>query len=229
MELFRLQIMNYLNKRYFVWLFVGVSAVVYVILLLIFPTPVENDLLFHLKLIPTIVTCDLVFLVIFVKYIWKWKIFYDWLIPFPNLNGTWKGHIISTWIDPITKKRPDPIPVILTIKQSLLTISCVMRTKEMESYSFVSGFVINQENQILRLVYSYDSIPNQTVKERSPQHFGTIVFNISNQNKRELTGEYWTGRKTTGTINLEYWKEDLIDKYPTELGDHPVSKIRSEE
>ena len=146
-----------------------------------------------------------------------------------NLNGTWKGFIKSTWVDPKTNNRPQPIPVILTIKQSFLSISCVMRTQEMESYSFISGFVINQDNQILRLVYSYDSIPKQTVKDRSPQHFGTVIFNITNDDDKELIGEYWTGRKTTGTINLKFWKKEQLDKYPDNLGEHPVSKIRDEE
>ena len=207
-------------------MFVEFSAVVYAILLLVYPSPDENARFHHFKLVSTIVTCDLVLLGLFVKFIWKWKIFYNWLVPFPNLNGTWKGYIVSTWIDPETGEKPDPIPVVLSIRQTFSNVSCVMRTKEMQSYSFVSGFVINEESQILRLVYSYDSIPNQNVKERSPQHFGTVVLNVLTQDKRELTGEYWTGRKTIGSINLEYWKEEVIDRYPEELGDHPVSKSR---
>ncbi|MFZ2897509.1 MAG: hypothetical protein WA004_02735 [Saprospiraceae bacterium] len=215
-----------INKKYFVWLFVGFSALIYGGLLLIFSSA-EKTILFHLKLIPYVVTADVIFLALFTKYIWRWKVLYDWLIPFPNLNGTWKGNIHSTWVDPLTNKRPDPIPVILTIKQSFLSISCVMRTEEMESYSFIGGFVINRENQVLRLVYSYDSIPKQTVKDRSPQHFGTILFNIQTNDKRCLSGEYWTGRKTTGTIDLEFWKKELLDRYPKDLGEHPVTKQRS--
>lgn len=220
--------MNYLNKKYYIWLLIGFSVFVYLIILYLFP--ITNKTLFnYLKPISIVVALDIIFVFIFSKYIWKWKLLYNWLVPFPNLNGTWRGFIKSTWVDPKTNKRPEPIPVILTIKQSLLSISCVMRTQEMESYSFISGFVINQDNQILRLVYSYDSIPKQTVKDRSPQHFGTMIFNITNDDERELIGEYWTGRKTTGTINLNFWKKEQLDKYQENLGEHPVSKIRDEE
>jgi hypothetical protein len=48
-----------------------------------------------------------------------------------------------------------------------------------------------------RLIYSYDSNPIQTVKERSPQHCGTMVFDIVEEKKKKLIGGYWTGRKTT--------------------------------
>ncbi|WP_338762022.1 hypothetical protein WAF17_16755 [Bernardetia sp. ABR2-2B] len=223
--------MKYLDRKYFIWLFVGVSAIIYVILLLIFPIESEQKtFIYYLKPLPMVVTGDLIFFFVFVEFMWKWKIFYDWLIPIPNIQGTWKGAIHSTWVDPKTNTTPNPIPVILTIKQTLLNTSCVMRTAEMESYSFTSGFVINKENQILRLFYSYDSIPKQTVKDRSPQHFGTMMFNISISAKgnKELTGEYWTGRKTTGVVNLKFWKKELINKYPEKLGKHPVSQIRNE-
>lgn len=228
MEVFRVLMMNYLNKKYYIWLLIGFSVLVYLIILQLFP--ITNKTLFnYLKHIPTVVTFDIIFACVFSKCFWKWKLLYNRIVPFPNLNGTWKGFLKSTWIDPKTRKRPTPIPVILTIKQSFLSISCVMRTREMESYSFICGFVINQDNQILRLVYLYDSIPKQTVKDRSPNHYGTMILNITNSYKRELIGEYWTGRKTTGTVKLEFWKKEHLDKYPEDLGEHPVSKIRNDE
>jgi len=220
--------MNYLNQKYYIWLIIGFSILVYVIMLFIFP--INNKILLnYLKPISIVVTIDTLFAYVFCKFIWKWKLFYNWLVPFPDINGTWKGFIKSTWIDPNTNKRPDPIPVILTIKQSFLSTSCVMRTKEMESFSFISGFRIDQDNQILQLVYSYNSIPKQTVKDRSPQHYGTMIFNITNNNGKGLIGEYWTDRKTTGTINLEFWKKERVDKYSESIGEHPVSEIREEE
>ena len=45
------------------------------------------------------------------------------------------------------------------------------------------------------------------MKERSPQHCGTMVFDIVEKPKLKLRGEYWTGRKTTGQIEMNYWKK----------------------
>lgn len=219
--------MKYLNKKIFIWLIIGFSVLCYLGYLLLFPIT-DKTLLNYLKPITAIVTLDTIGIFIFSKWIWKIKLLYAWLVPFPNLNGTWKGIIKSNWVDKKTGNKPDPIPVILTIKQSFTNISCVMRTGEMNSYSFISDFVIDKDNQILRLIYSYDSIPKQNIKDRSPQHYGTIAFDIINENdKIVLIGDYWTGRETTGTIELEFWKKKYLEKYPDELGKHPVSKIRN--
>jgi hypothetical protein len=179
-----------------------------------------------LKMVPKIVTIDMIIIAAFSSYLWKWKIFKGWLVPFPNLNGTWKGEIHSTWQDPVTGQRPDPIPTILTIKQSFFKVSCVMRTGEMTSHSCIADFILNKEDQVKRLCYTYDSNPISKVKERSPQHCGTTVLDIIENSTKKLRGHYWTGRKTTGDITLEFWNKEILDEYPTELGEHPVSKAR---
>ena len=97
----------------------------------------------------------------------------------------------------------------------------------MTSRSLVSNFVLDKQNQLERLIYTYDSNPIETVKERSPQHCGTMSFDISGEPKKNvLAGGYWTGRKTTGDIEMRFWKKKLIDHYPEEMGPHPVSEVR---
>ena len=46
---------------------------------------------------------------VFVLHAWKWRIFRNWLVPFPCLDGTWQGHLQTTWENPDTRKssRPD--------------------------------------------------------------------------------------------------------------------------
>lgn len=105
------------------------------------------DLNTIINILPKVVSLDLVFFGFFVGFLWKFPIFKNWLVPFPNLNGTWKGHIHTTWTDPETGERPRPIPTILTIKQSFLNISCVMRTAEMTSRSLTCSFILDKENQ----------------------------------------------------------------------------------
>ena len=179
-----------------------------------------------LKLVSQIVTIDMAIITFFATYLWKWKIFKGWLVPFPNLNGTWKGEIHSTWQDPSTGQRPLPIPTILTIKQSFFNVSCVMRTGEMTSYSFIADFILDKENQKKKISYSYESNPISKVKERSPQHYGTTILDIIENSNKKLKGHYWTDRKTTGDITVDFWKKATIDEYSPELGEHPVSKIR---
>ena len=218
--------MKYLNKKYYIWILIGFSGLFYLSYISLLPLPKESNVFDYLKPIPSVVGFDTIVTFIFSKWLWKYSLFYKWLVPFPNLNGTWKGYIKSNWIVPETKEKLEAIPTILTIKQSLLNISCVMRTEDMRSFSFISGFVIDSENQILKLVYTYDSIPGQTIKDRSPQHMGTMYFDvIKSEGKWELLGDYWTSRETTGRVELSFWKKERIEKYPKKLGEHPINKI----
>lgn len=217
--------MKNINLKYALFAIIGVSIVVFFGLTFVFKID-EITFIKTIKLLPKVVTIDLILIAIFSSFLWKLRIFKGWLVPFPNLNGTWKGTIQTTWVDPKTNERPAPIPAILTIKQSFFKISCVMRTGEMTSRSIISDFVLDKDNQMKRLIYSYDSNPIQTVKERSPQHCGTMVFDIVEEKKKKLIGEYWTWRKTTGNIEMAYWKKEKLEIYPNELGTHPVSEIR---
>lgn len=217
--------MRNLNLKNSLYLIVGLTIGLFFLLSKIHGIT-DYNLKNIIKLITQIVTINTLVIGFFVKFLWKFKIFKGWLVPFPDLNGTWKGFIHTTWVDPITNQRPDPIPAIVTIHQSFMHISCAMRTAEMNSISIVSDFHLDKENQIKKLYYSYDSNPLQTVKERSPQHCGTMAFNIIEKPKLKLSGEYWTGRKTTGEIVVEFWKKEKLNYYPADLGVHPVSETR---
>lgn len=177
------------------------------------------------------VTVDGVVVFVFAKWIWKLRIFRHWLVLTPNLNGTWRGEIRSTWEDPVTKKRPAAIPSVLTIKQSLFTLSCVIRTEEMTSRSFSAAFVINDEEQREEICYSYSSVPNQTVIERSRQHAGTALLEIDeSRNPQTLCGHYWSDRKTTGQLEYSFLHRQHTKCFPDDLkNQHPVSAARNYE
>lgn len=217
--------MKNLNLKNSLFLIVGIS-IGFFFLFAFLKNITEFSLINVLKIIPKVVSADVVFIGFFSLHLWKWKIFKGWLVPFPNLNGTWKGFIHTTWVDPKTNERPAQIPAIVTIHQSFTKISCVMRTAEMNSRSIISDIVLDKDNQLKRLFYSYDSNPTQTVKERSPQHYGTMAFDIIEEPERKLIGEYWTDRKTTGQVEVIFWKKKKLDYYPDEIREHPVSKIR---
>lgn len=160
--------------------------------------------------------------VLFVNYIWKWKLLRGWLVPFPDLNGTWQGTIQSTWVNPETSQGIGPIPAILTIKQSFIKMSCVMRTPEMVSYSYLADFWLDGNEQIRKLGYSYNSVPRITVRDRSKSHVGTVIFDIVGYEPAKLNGIYWSDRKSTGEIKLEFREKLLLEEFPDELGAHPL-------
>jgi hypothetical protein len=182
------------------------------------------NLLEFLFILPKVASIDLILAGIFVKWAWKWKIFNNWLVTFPNLNGTWEGTIQTSWINPETGLIPGPIPAIITINQSFSRISCVMHTSEMKSYSIAEEFRIDSDQQIKQLVYTYLSKPRILVENRSIPHEGTVVLNIIGNPVYKLDGYYWTSRKTTGEITFAFKDVKIVDELPQNFGRHPVSQ-----
>lgn len=58
----------------------------------------------------------------------------------PNLHGTWKGTLQSSWINPETGNSPDPIEITIFIRQNFNGVSVEMRTEQMVSRSYIAGF-----------------------------------------------------------------------------------------
>lgn len=178
-------------------------------------------------LVPKVVTIDLLLIALFVKWGWKLSFLRGWLVLFPNLNGTWLGHIYSDWVNPETGEKVPPIPVMLTINQSFSHISCVMHTGEMKSFSYSEGFNIDQDKQIKQIAYVYTSKPRISLKERNLPHDGAITFNIIEQPSYKLKGRYWTERKTTGEIELSFHSKEILEEIPDSVGTHPVTEAEN--
>lgn len=213
--------MKNLNPKPFIYILLAFSGLIWFIIATINGWNLQH-LFDFMKPIPTVVTVDMLLIGIFVKWLWRWRRLQGWLVPFPDLNGTWQGHIQTSWKDS-EGKTPSPIPVILTIKQSFLRMSCVMRTLEMESHSYLEGFCIDKDAQIRRLCYSYTSRPKSSLRARSTPHDGTILFNIIGKSANKLEGEYWTQRHTTGSVILTYRTQELLDEIPDDLLPNHIS------
>ena len=159
---------------------------------------------FVLECIGTSVTVITAISWFFCNVAWKWKIFRKWLVLVPDLNGCWSGTLISDWIDPETKRSVPPIDATLSIKQSLFRTSCVLKTGESSSRSIASAFIIEPDNQVCKLVYTYQNDPDQTIQDRSRIHYGTVMLDIKAENQSVvLVGSYFTGRKTSGQMNFK--------------------------
>jgi hypothetical protein len=208
-----------------VYLIVGLSSLIWFGLAWIKGLNLSNIKDFF-GLLPTVITYDLIIMSIFVKWGWKFPIFRPWLVPFPNLKGTWIGKIYSEWVNPNTGDNIAPIPVMIVINQSFFHISCVMHTEEMISHSYSEGLSIDIDKQIKQFSYSYTCKPRISLTERSMPHDGTTIFQIVEQPDRKLKGRYWTERKVSGEIIVSFHSKDMLEELPDNLGDHPVTEER---
>ena len=212
--------MRNLNLKPFLFVLIGFSGFIWFIVAMLSDLDMRSFFQFMWP-IPKVVTADLILIGFFMKWGWRWKFLQGWLVPFPNLNGTWQGTLQTNWKDK-DGSTPGPIPVILTIEQSFGHLSCVMRTAEMESHSYLEGFCIDKDAQIRRLCYSYTSKPKAAIRDRSTPHDGTILFNIIGNPICKLEGEYWTQRQTTGSVALTFHTAELLDEPPADLLAHPM-------
>lgn len=166
-----------------------------------------------IRKIPTVITIDFGVWLFFSKWAWKWKIFQGWLVPFPVLEGTWSGVMKSTWIDPATGKTATPIPFTLVIKQSFLSVSCAIYTKESSSTSYSSEILVDKETKRKQFIYHYANRPQASVRDHSEIHDGTAVLDIIGDKLLEMRGEYWTSRKTTGDIEIKFISKELREGF----------------
>ena len=133
-----------------------------------------------------------VLMTLFNTLIWKWK-WVNKIVDMPVLAKKYTGTFVSDWQG--EKKQYDGS---LDIKQSFLNVSVVFKTGESRSFSILSS--IETEGDRKKIVYIYQNEPRAELADRSAIHKGTAELWI--EESGELTGNYYTGRKTRGSMNF---------------------------
>jgi hypothetical protein len=164
--------------------------------------------------LPHAVTLYVVLSLLFTRWLWRLPVFRGWLVPFPDLQGTWDGHLKSTWKSPATGQTLQPIPAILVIRQSFSTVSCTLFTQESESYSTAAQLSQDEDGGPLHLNYNYANRSKATIRDRSPIHDGAARLRVVSAPERSLEGEYWTGRCTTGEMVFKFKGKELRESFP---------------
>ena len=203
--------MKNLNKNLEIWFYV-IPFVISWMLIIQFAGIAPLVSIEALKKIPDAVMYTGIFYFLFTKYLWRHKIFRNWLVPYPNLQGTWTGALKSTWIDPKTKKPLSLIPVVFCIRQDFEKIHISMYTKESSSFSKATSFILESDNTI-SLSYTYANKPQATVRDRSEIHDGAAYLRVIESSTPSLEGEYWTSRKTTGDVIIKKTSDKLTNSF----------------
>lgn len=120
---------------------------------------------------------------------WGWK--YDPTIQMPVLKKKYSGTIKSNYDSQTYDAK-------LEIKQSFLKISVILKTQESTSKSIIASVEDVLGEQLL--TYTYLNTPMASVRERSAIHYGTAMLSVDNP--LEITGTYFTDRKSTGDVQF---------------------------
>jgi hypothetical protein len=200
--------MKNIRKEILIWVQLIAFVIIWVVVLFFSETSLKIGWE-AIKKLPDVVTIYVLLVLAFTKWAWRLPIFKGWLVPFPDLQGTWKGILKSTWIDPNTSQKITDKNVTLVIKQTFSNISCVMYTDESDSFSNTAQINEDDDSGIFRLSYNYTNRSKANVRDRSAIHDGATILKIIIEPEKSLEGEYWTSRKTTGDISVKFISKKL--------------------
>lgn len=208
--------MKNIRQEAFVWLQVVLIAGLWTVIVLL--TSSRTQLGWEaIKAIPDVVTAYAVIVLVFVKWGWRWRLFAKWLVPFPDLQGTWVGTIRSTFSADSTAQTVSAIRATLVIRQTFASITCVLYTSESESHSTAAALTESEEGGVVRLSYMYLNRPRVTVRDRSAIHDGSALLTLARSSVNSLVGEYWTSRKTTGELEFSFHSRALSEAHIADM------------
>lgn len=144
---------------------------------------------------------------------WKWNSF-KWLIDIPNLNGRYKGELISSFVG--TDGKPIIKDCVLEIKQSASSIHIFSyfgdkgtNIQSSRAYS-VSEEIIQEKNGLFQIFYIFTNEPD-TLNAQLNNHLGTTKLKYYPDN-RTLDGDYYNQIKNKGTIKVIFEQKQLLGR-----------------
>ena len=137
------------------------------------------------------------FLLLWERYLWHWWPFYPYIHRKPDLRGTWRGHLDSSYVDPETKQQRRGIEVYLIVRQTYSKIDVRLFSAESSSVS-LSGDFFSESEYLHTLACTYRNTPTVLRRKRSPIGHGGLLLYVRGTPIHQLDGEYWTDRETAG-------------------------------
>lgn len=190
-------------ERLHITVFVIIAALIWFSVLLCQGTPVTWA---HGRPF-TIVVSALVVLGVFLEMVlWHQPWLHGWFVKRPDLRGTWKVEIQSSYVRPETKERVPEIICYMGVRQTLSSLQMHLMTPESESWFIADHIRQSPNGNGYQIIGVYTNEPNVHLRDEriSEIHQGAIIIETHGPVLRPntLTAKYWTDRKTTGTMDF---------------------------
>jgi len=158
------------------------------------------------------ITISILLYGLFEKWVWKWRLFHPWFVSTPNISGTWKGQLISNWINPETNQLIPAIEAYLIIRQTLHSIQVKLVTSQSSS-DLIGGRLKKKGDSTYQITGVYINTAKLSYREKSPIHFGGILLEVQENSILMLEGHYWTDRKTGGEMFFKEHKNIICASF----------------
>lgn len=148
----------------------------------------------------------------FQHWFWQWRFLHGWFVEKPDIRGTWKCILKSTWKDPNTGKSPLEIEAYLAVRQTYSHLSFRLMTAEQNS-ELISSTIQRADDGVYKISGVYRSEPLISIRERSPIHFGALILTAIGDPPSSLNGHYWTDRNSSGEFNATMKISDIYSDF----------------
>jgi hypothetical protein len=146
-------------------------------------------------------------------WIWAWP-GVSLLTKRPDLRGTWKGVIQSTWQGDERASGLGVIHGYIMISQTFTGLRLRLFTPESQSVTLMA--LLKREPDEHHMVSAlYRNTPRQLVRSHSSIHHGGLLLEIGGERFDKLSGSYWTDRQTSGEIQFHRVSRKPFRDYAT--------------
>lgn len=148
------------------------------------------------------VACASSAIVVFDRFVWRWRWLRPWFVGQPDLNGTWKVTIHPVW-SPQDELQSD-IEAYAVVRQTYSRLSMRLLTSESES-ELVACTITSHDDGVSTLVGVYRNTPRIGLREQSPIHYGSLILRVEGDvGIKSLDGWYWTDRRSGGDLKFVF-------------------------
>jgi hypothetical protein len=152
-------------------------------------------------------------LLAFDRWVWAWP-GVDLLTKRPDLRGTWKGVIQSTWPGDERTSAMGVFHAYITISQTFTGLRLRLFTQESQSVTLIALLACEpDEHNVLSALYR--NVPRQLARSHNSIHHGGLLLKIGGEQCDRLTGSYWTDRETTGELQFRRVSRRRFRDYET--------------
>jgi hypothetical protein len=164
-----------------------------------------------LRLFASIPGVILVLAGVFDRWAWRWPVVRRYLAQTPDVRGTWKGTLVTTW-QPVDGASMEPISAFLVVRQTFTGIWARLLSERSASES-VSARLIPAADGVTTMAAVYRNTPRMLERATSPLHFGAFLVELHDDPVNALTGHYWTDRETAGDMEFAARSKKLATSY----------------
>lgn len=201
-------------ERLHITAFVCLAALIWVVVLLCQGTPISWA---HARPFGIVVSGLVGIGLLFEFVLWRQRWLHSWFVNRPDLRGTWRIELQSSYAQPETNERVPMIVCYMGVKQTLSMLQMHLMTPESESWLVADHVRPSPSGIGFQVIGVYTNEPNVHLRDEnvSEIHQGAFIVDTHGPSLRPttLTAKYWTDRKTTGTMDFTARIDEVYTRF----------------